>query len=126
MHVCFICVNECFNSPYGVKYFPEYSEPIPGGETTQALAQAARDNKVYLIGGSIPEREGTKLYNTCTVFDPSGNLIAKHRKVHLFDIDIPGKITFKESTNLSPGNDFTVIDTRTHTKKKQSRYRTHV
>ena len=33
-------------------------------------------------------------------------------QVHLFDIDIPGKITFKESTNLSPGNQFTTFDTR--------------
>jgi omega-amidase len=33
-------------------------------------------------------------------------------QMHLFDIDIPGKITFKESTNLSPGNDFTTFDTR--------------
>ncbi|CAF0782839.1 unnamed protein product [Brachionus calyciflorus] len=106
-----ISLPECFNSPYGVKYFPDYSEPIPDGETTKALSQAAKDNKVYLIGGSIPERDGDKLYNTCTIFDPEGNLIAKHRKVHLFDIDIPGKITFKESTNLSPGNQLTVVDT---------------
>lgn len=76
-----ISLPECFNSPYGVKYFPEYSEPIPDGETTRALANAAREHKVYLIGGSIPERDGEKLYNTCTVFDPEGNLIAKHRKV---------------------------------------------
>jgi predicted amidohydrolase len=95
-----------------VKYFPEYSEPIPDGETTRALSQAAKENQVYLIGGSIPEREGAALYNTCAIFDPNGTLIAKHRKVHLFDIDIPGKITFKESTNLSPGNELTVVDTR--------------
>ncbi|RNA03508.1 omega-amidase NIT2 [Brachionus plicatilis] len=106
-----ISLPECFNSPYGVKYFPEYSEHIPDGETTKALANAAKENKVYLIGGSIPEREDDKLYNTCIVFDPEGNLIAKHRKVHLFDIDIPGKITFKESTNLSPGNQLTIVDT---------------
>lgn len=106
-----ISLPECFNCPYGVKYFPEYSEEIPDGETTRALAKAAKDNNVYLIGGSIPERDGGKLYNTCPVFDPQGNMIAKHRKVHLFDIDIPGKITFKESTNLSPGNDLTVVDT---------------
>ena len=93
-----------------MKYFPEYSEPIPG-ETTDALSKAAKENSVYLIGGSIPERDGDKLYNTCPVFDPNGNLIAKHRKVHLFDIDIPGKITFKESTNLSAGNNLTVVDT---------------
>ena len=103
--------QECFNSPYGVKYFPEYCEPIPDGPTIQALSQAARDHGVYLIGGSIPEKDGDRLYNTCPVFDPSGSLIAKHRKVHLFDIDIPGKITFKESTNLSPGNELTIVNT---------------
>jgi omega-amidase len=104
-------LKECFNSPYGTKYFPEYSELIPEGETIKALSKAAKDNKIYLIGGSIPERDESKLYNTCTVFDPSGNMIAKHRKVHLFDIDIPGKITFKESTNLSPGNQLTTFNT---------------
>ena len=79
-----ISLPECFNSPYGVKYFPEYCESIPDGETTRALASAARDNKVYVIGGSIPESDGGKLYNTCAIFDPNGNLIAKHRKVSLF------------------------------------------
>lgn len=47
--------------------------------------------------GSIPEKEeaSDKIYNTLTAYDPSGKMIAKHRKVHLFDIDVPGKITFK-------------------------------
>jgi omega-amidase len=46
--------------------------------------------------GSIPERaEDGKLYNTSTIYSPDGKLVAIHRKVHLFDIDIPGKITFK-------------------------------
>jgi len=40
-----------------------------------------------------------------------GTIVAKHRKVHLFDIDVPGRITFKESDTLSPGNTVTVIDT---------------
>lgn len=40
-----------------------------------------------------------------------GNLIAKHRKVHLFDIDVPGKITFQESKTLSPGNSLTQFET---------------
>lgn len=106
-----VSLPECFNSPYGVKYFPEYSEAIPDGETIKALSKAAKENNVYLIGGSMPEKEGDRLYNTCPVFDPEGNLIAKHRKMHLFDIDIPGKITFKESTNLSPGNKLTIVDT---------------
>ncbi|KAJ1949184.1 Omega-amidase nit3 [Linderina macrospora] len=73
----------------------------------------ARDGNVYLVGGSIPEREtGTaNLFNTCTVWNPAGELIAKHRKVHLFDIDFPGKIVFKESDVLKPGNSLTQFST---------------
>lgn len=52
--------------------------------------------QVFLVGGSIPERDNSgKLFNTCTVWSPQGNLLAKYRKIHLFDIDVPGKITFK-------------------------------
>lgn len=40
-----------------------------------------------------------------------GEILAKHRKVHLFDIDVPGRITFKESDTLSPGQTVTVVDT---------------
>ena len=53
----------------------------------------------------------TGAFNTCAVFNPSGNLVAKHRKVHLFDIDVPGKITFKESDTLTGGDGITVFDT---------------
>ena len=57
------------------------------------------------IAGSIPEREiaGAKerLFNTCVVINPSGEIVGKHRKVHLFDIDVPGRITFKESDSLT-------------------------
>ncbi|RUS75724.1 hypothetical protein EGW08_016506 [Elysia chlorotica] len=105
-----ITLPECFNSPYGTKFFPEYAEPIPG-PSTQALSEAAKKNNVYVVGGSIPEKDGDKVYNTCAIYNPSGELIAKHRKVHLFDIDVPGKITFKESETLSPGDQFTMFKT---------------
>jgi omega-amidase len=52
-----------------------------------------------------------KLYNTCTVWDPTGALIAKHRKMHLFDIDIPGRITFKESDSLTAGDSLSSFTT---------------
>lgn len=61
--------------------------------------------------GSLPERDGDKLYNACPVFNRSGHLVAKHRKIHLFDIDIPGQIRFQESESLSPGNSLTTVDT---------------
>jgi omega-amidase len=72
----------------------------------------AMEAKAYLIGGSIPEfvPDTQKYYNTSLVFSPAGKLIATHRKTHLFDIDIPGKITFKESDVLSPGNKVTIFE----------------
>lgn len=105
-----VALPECFNSPYGTSYFPEYAEPIPGPSTI-ALGQSAKENSVFVIGGSIPEKAGDKIYNTCTIFNPNGEMIAKHRKIHLFDIDVPGKIRFQESETLSPGNSFTVFET---------------
>lgn len=114
-----VVLPEIFNSPYANASFPVYAEEHLSQEECRTkspsiamLSDAAKDNGVYLIGGSIPEREGSKVYNTTFVFGPDGGLIAKHRKTHLFDIDIPGKITFRESDTLTPGDAApTVFDT---------------
>ncbi|XP_076004729.1 omega-amidase NIT2 [Genypterus blacodes] len=105
-----VLLPECFNSPYGTGFFSQYAERIPG-ESTQVLSEVAKENKVFLVGGSIPEDDGGKLYNSCPVFGPDGTLILKHRKIHLFDIDVPGKIRFQESETLSPGSSLSVFDT---------------
>ena len=111
-----VVLPECMNSPYGVKYFPEYAESVVDGnsETAEMLSTAAQKAGVFLVGGSFPERDGDKLYNSCFVFNKDGDMIARHRKIHLFDIDIPGKITFKESDSLSPGDAPTVVDLSEH------------
>ncbi|XP_026801421.2 omega-amidase NIT2 [Pangasianodon hypophthalmus] len=105
-----VVLPECFNSPYGTGYFAEYAEKIPG-ETTQVLAKVAKECGIYLVGGSIPEEDEGKLFNTCSVFGPDGKLLLKHRKIHLFDIDIPGKIRFQESETLSPGSSLSMFET---------------
>ena len=66
---------------------------------------------MYLVGGSIPERAGDKVYNTATAFDRLGQMVAKYRKMHLFDMDIPGKVTFKESDTLTGGSELATFDT---------------
>lgn len=105
-----LVLPECFQSPYDVNQFREYAESIPKGETTEFLSKLAKDNKVIIIGGSFPELgEDGKVYNTALAFDPNGKIVAKHRKVHLFDISIPGGITFKESDSLSAGDKATVF-----------------
>lgn len=114
-----VVLPECFNSPYGTQFFSQYAETLlPSPPTKEqapsyhALSAMASESKVYLIGGSIPEwsPETQKYYNTSLVFSPHGGLIGTHRKAHLFDIDIPGKIAFKESEVLSAGNKVTIID----------------
>ncbi|KAH3664381.1 hypothetical protein WICMUC_005766 [Wickerhamomyces mucosus] len=106
-----VALPECFNSPYAVTEFPKYAENIPNGESTKFLSQVAKENNIILIGGSIPELgDDGKIYNTSVTFDRQGKIIGKHRKVHLFDIDIPGGITFKESITLTGGQKATTID----------------
>lgn len=105
-----VCLPEIFNCPYDNKYFLEFSETYPNGVTIQALSKVASEENIILIGGSIPEYDNGKVFNTCFVFNSDGSLICKHRKVHLFDIDIKDKISFKESDTLSPGNEITVFD----------------
>ncbi|KAI1459172.1 carbon-nitrogen hydrolase [Annulohypoxylon moriforme] len=116
-----VVLPECFNSPYGCEYFPSYAEtllPYPPSPTQapsyHALSSMASEAGVFLVGGSIPEADPDpatkKYYNTSLTFGPDGKLLGTHRKVHLFDIDIPGKITFRESEVLFPGNKVTLID----------------
>ncbi len=106
----FVALGEMFNCPYQASNFPKYAEP-EGGETWQALSALAKEFGVYISAGSVPERADGKIYNTAYVFDREGNQIAKHRKVHLFDIDVAGGMSFRESDTLSPGDQVTVFDT---------------
>ena len=87
-------------------------ESHPTSPTYALLSQLARTTKTYLIGGSIPEYVPStqKYHNTSLTFSPRGTLVAVHRKVHMFDIDIPGKVTFRESDGLSAGDQVTVVD----------------
>ncbi len=101
---------EMFNCPYDKRKFKQYSETIPAGPTTVSLSAKARELGIYIIGGSIPEEDKGKVYNTSIIFGKDGNIIGKHRKVHLFDIDIPGRIRVTESEVLSPGDTTTVVD----------------
>jgi len=107
-----VSLPECFNCPYSTGVFKDYSESLGSSETIDALSECAKKNQIWLIGGSIPEidKEDGKIYNTCFIFSPHGTIVGRHRKIHLFDIDIPNKIRFKESETLSPGNTLTVID----------------
>lgn len=82
------------------------AEPIPG-PTTERLGALARDLGVHLVGGSLLERsaDGGKVFNTCTVYAPDGSLVVRYRKAHLFDVDIPGQVSIRESDTRQRGTE---------------------
>ena len=100
---------EMFCCPYDAAYFSAFAGRAD--EVRAALSRWARENRLLLVGGSLPEREGDRLYNTCFVYDETGRQIARHRKLHLFDVDLPG-MRFMESDSFAPGEEITTFETR--------------
>lgn len=106
-----VMLGEMFCCPYETSLFPPYAED-EGGPVWSRLSSLAREHGIYLAAGSVPERdEAGKVYNTAYVFDRDGRQIAKHRKVHMFDIQVEGGQHFRESETLTPGDACTVFDT---------------
>ncbi len=101
---------EMFCCPYDNSFFKEYGEE-EGGYACTKMSDAASKSGIYVVAGTIPELKMNNIYNTSYVFDRKGRQIARHRKMHLFDIDVEGGQYFKESDVLSPGRDVTVFDT---------------
>eukprot|EP00210_Caulerpa_lentillifera_P005891 g5633.t1 len=117
-----VVLPELWNCLDAVEKFPVISEPIPdppnqisnankSNPCFQMMKTSAKEFGIYLVGGSIPEIHNQKLYNTCCVFNPQGEFLAKYRKVHMFDIYIPGKIRFMESKAMTPGEKLTMFKT---------------
>ncbi|MEO5761551.1 MAG: carbon-nitrogen hydrolase family protein [Vicinamibacteria bacterium] len=107
----FVTLPECmvFLKSEGEKA-PE-SQSIDGSWATTFSALAA-ELEITLQMGSFPETStaGAPPFNTALVFGPTGDRIATYRKIHLFDIDLPGMEHLKESRATSAGKDIVVAD----------------
>lgn len=99
-----IALPECFNGPYDEPKFHEFAEVVPSGPSSQLMSRLAEEYGIYILGGIIErdENDAKRMYNTCVVFGPDGQLIARHHKTHLCDIELATKI--KEIDYLIPGN----------------------
>jgi predicted amidohydrolase len=85
------------------------AEPF-GGPITTALADAAHTHRLWLLGGSFCEAVGERVYNTSPLFAPDGELVASYRKIHLYDVDLPGQRPIRESALFSAGDELVTRD----------------
>jgi nitrilase len=76
----------------------------PGGPAYELMRRIAREQRIFVHGGSICEKEGPQLYNTTVVFDRTGAEIARYRKIHLFDVVTPDGKAYRESSTVGRGS----------------------
>jgi nitrilase len=81
------------------------AENIPNGETCKILSDFAKSKKIYIHGGSFYEKNNNKVFNTTVAFDKQGSIIARYRKIHLFDVTIPNGKNYLESDSVLPGTE---------------------
>jgi nitrilase len=84
------------------------------GPIQDFLGATARDLKLWIVGGTMPIRvEGDgRVAAASLVFNDAGQRVARYDKIHLFDVDIPGKAeTYRESAHVAPGRTPVVVDT---------------
>ncbi|SDZ46801.1 Predicted amidohydrolase [Micromonospora pattaloongensis] len=86
-------------------------EPVDG-EFGAFFAAAARELRMWVLAGSFHEAgpDPAHTYNTSLVFDRDGRLAATYRKIHLYDVEIPGRVSYLESRGVAPGAETVVVD----------------
>jgi len=101
--------------PENFAFLRSEGEPVPqaqalDGPWVQRMAALARELGVTLLLGSLPEAipDAPRVYNTSVLLGPDGSLVARYRKMHLFDVDIPGMESLKESRAVVPGTEVVV------------------
>lgn len=84
---------------------PQVAEPIPG-PTSERLGALARRHRLWLVAGSYLEAVPgqTRFFNTSLAFDPAGTIVARYRKLHLFDVDVAWQ-SYRESATVAPGQE---------------------
>ncbi len=84
------------------------------GPIQDFLAMTARDLALWIVGGTLPLRlEGDgRVAAASLVFSDAGERVARYDKIHLFDVDIPGKPeAYRESAHVAPGREPVVVET---------------
>ncbi|MGA9522464.1 MAG: carbon-nitrogen hydrolase family protein [Myxococcaceae bacterium] len=83
------------------------------GPSLSRLAEVARERRIALLAGSIPETgaPGGRFFNTSVLLGPDGERLAVYRKIHLFDVDVGDGARYRESEAVAPGTEVVSADT---------------
>ena len=105
-------------TPENTNYLGPHAEKVRLAETfdgpTCCLFSAlARELSVHLLLGSFNEKSSVneRCFNSSVLFGPTGVLLAVYRKIHLFDVDVPDGVAFRESATVAPGAEVVVAET---------------
>lgn len=102
--------NTVYLGPHEQKHALAQPFDGPWGNRFSSLA---RELGIYLLVGSIVEEVGVpgKSGNTGILFGPDGERLASYRKIHLFDVEVPGGVSFRESETVLPGEEVVAVAT---------------
>jgi len=100
-----IMLPEYFNFIGPEKQWPANAESLDDSKSIDTMRELAKSLQVSIHVGSIMEREGDNIYNTGVVLDSQGETIARYRKIHLFDVEVPGSRSYFESDKITPGEE---------------------
>jgi predicted amidohydrolase len=106
----YIQLPECLNYLGPVERNLEVAEELPG-TTTRALAALAGEYGVYVHAGSLLMRGEVDgmCANVSVLLGPDGQIVGSYRKIHLFDIDVPGEVQEQESASITPGAELVTL-----------------
>lgn len=105
-----VVLAEFFNFIGPEELWPENSESLDDSPTLERLREKARQHRIYIHCGSIMEKAGDRLHNCSVVLNPDGKRIATYRKIHLFDVQVPGGRSYLESEHISPGSELATYE----------------
>jgi nitrilase len=92
----------------------QHAEEPGRGPIQEFLANAARRERLWIVGGSLPLRSNDpeRVYGGCAVFDDTGVLRASYRKIHLFDVDLAvSQESYRESNSMTAGDAPVIVET---------------
>ena len=104
-------------TPENTNYLGPHAEKVRLAETLDGpccalFSRLAAELSITLLLGSFNEKSSNKglCFNSSVLFGPSGARLAVYRKIHLFDVDVPDGVSFRESATVAPGSEVVAAD----------------